>query len=190
MKIGLYFGTFNPIHIGHLIIAQAALNGSEIQQVWFVVSPSSPDKNYNKLLHEFDRYDLVREAIRGNPALKVSDVEFSLPKPSYTYATLDKLREKHPEHEFFIIMGSDNYQNIGKWKNVEEIRRKVRFIIYPRSDKESWQKDDDEMVTVIDAPLLQISSTYIRHQIKNDKDVRYLLPEDCSKLIREKGFYR
>ena len=189
MKIGLFFGTFNPIHIGHLIIAQAALNDSEIQQVWFVVSPSSPDKNYTKLLHEFDRYDLVREAIRNNPALKVSDVEFSLPKPSYTYATLQKLKEKHPEHEFFIILGSDNYQNIHKWKNAEEIRKQARFLVYPRSEKEYWEKDD-ELVQVIEAPLLQISSTYIRQQIKNDKDVRYLLPEDCSRLIQKKGFYR
>lgn len=190
MKIGLYFGTFNPIHIGHLIIAQAALNGSPIQQVWFVVSPSSPDKNYTKLLHEFDRYDLVREAISGNPAMKVSDVEFALPKPSYTYMTLEKLRQKHPEHEFFIIMGSDNYQNLHKWKNVEEIRKQVRFIIYPRNEHESRTNGDDELVHIIDAPLLHISSTYIRQQIKNDKDVRYLLPEDCSRLIREKGFYR
>lgn len=189
MKIGLYFGTFNPIHIGHLIIAEAALNFSPIQQLWFVVSPGSPDKNYTKLLHEFDRYDLVREAIAGNPKMKVSDVEFALPRPSYTYLTVQKLQEKHPEHEFYIVMGSDNYANLPKWKNVDELRRRVRFIVYPRSGEAAWNQED-ELTTRIEAPLLQISGTYIRQLIKEEKSVEYLVPEGCARMIREKGYYR
>lgn len=189
MKVGLYFGTFNPIHVGHLIIGEAALNFTDIQQLWFVVSPGSPDKNHQKLLHEFDRFDLVKEAISGQAKMRVTDIEFSLPKPSYTYLTLRKLKEKHPEHEFFIVMGSDNYANLHKWKNIEEIRQQVRFIVYPRSMEEKWMQEDD-LAIKIEAPLLQISGTYIRNLIKSEKSIDFLVPEGCSKLIREKRYYQ
>jgi len=189
MKVALFFGTFNPIHVGHLILAQSALENAGVHKVWFVVSPSSPDKDYTKLLHEFDRLDLVREAIRDNPDLKVSDVEFHLAKPSYTYLTIRKLKEENPDIEFFILMGADNYKNLSKWKNVEELRQQVRFIVYPRDENtEDWK--EDELCKFIKAPLLNISSTLLREMIKTGKSTRYLIPEDAIKLIEKKKFYK
>ena len=191
MKVGLFFGSFNPIHTGHLILAQAALDMADLNQIWFVVSPGSPDKDYSKLLHEFDRLDLVREAIRDNPDFRASDVEFSLPKPSYTYLTLRKLKEKHPAYQFFILMGADNYRNLGRWKNAEEIRQQVEFIVYPRHGaEENPEKADNELVHWIEAPLLEISATQVRSMIRKGQSVRYLIPEDARKLIESKGFYR
>ena len=191
MKIGLFFGSFNPIHTGHLILAQAALDMAALDQVWFVISPGSPDKDYSKLLHEFDRFDLVHASIRDNPGFRVSDVEFSLPKPSYTYLTLRKLKEKHPEHEFYILMGADNFHNLDRWKNVEEIRQQVKFIVYPRhSGEHQPEMENNELVQWIDAPLLQISATQVRSMIRKGQSVRYLIPEDARKLLELKGFYR
>jgi nicotinate-nucleotide adenylyltransferase len=189
MKIGLFFGTFNPIHIGHLIVAQAALQGAGLDKVWFVVSPSSPDKDYQKLLHEQDRFDLVREAIRDNPDFKALDIEFALPKPSYTYLTIRKLKEDFPQNEFFIIIGSDNYHNLSRWKHIEELRQNVRFVVYPRTEVKAEPKDD-ELSIWIDAPLLQISATSIREMIKAGKSLKYLIPEDAQRLIDKKGFYQ
>ena len=191
MHIGLFFGSFNPIHVGHLIIAQAALDMAALKQVWFVVSPGSPDKDYNKLLHEFDRFDLVFEAIRDNPSFRVSDVEFALPRPSYTYLTLRKLREKYPDYEFSIIMGADNFENLNRWKNVEEIRQHVRFVVYPRMGSQKPDRlEDNDLVSWIDAPLMQISATLIRDMIRKGQSVRYLIPEDARKLLELKGFYQ
>jgi len=189
MKVGLFFGSFNPIHIGHLILAQSALDMAGLDKIWFVVSPSSPDKDYSKLLHEFDRFDIAFAATRDNPAFKVLDIEFSLPKPSFTYLTLRKLKEKHPEDEFFILMGSDNFRNLDRWKNVEEIRQQVSFVIYPRlaSDRKTEQ---NELVTWIEAPLLQISATQVREMIKKGFSTQYLIPEEARKLIELKGFFR
>jgi nicotinate-nucleotide adenylyltransferase len=189
MKIGLFFGTFNPIHIGHLIIAQAALSQAKLDKIWFVVSPSSPDKDYSKLLHEFDRFDLVREAIRNNPDFKVLDVEFHLLKPSYTYHTLRKLRADFPENEFFIILGSDNFENLNRWKNAEEIRQQVKFVVYPRPGK-PIENRDDELVKIIKAPLLQISASEIRDMVSKGQSIHYLIPEDARILMEKKGFYK
>jgi len=189
MKIALFFGTFNPIHVGHLIIAQAALAQSDADKVWFVVSPSSPDKDYSKLLHEFDRFDLVREAVRDNPDFKALDIEFHLPKPSYTYLTIRKLKEEYPENEFFILMGSDNFQNLNKWKNIEELRQNVRFIVYPRGS-ENFEPSDNELCKTIKAPLLNLSSTHLRDMIKKGMSTKYLIPEDAFKLIQQKKFYQ
>jgi nicotinate-nucleotide adenylyltransferase len=191
MHIGLFFGSFNPIHIGHLILAQAALDMARLNQVWFVVSPGSPDKDYSKLLHEFDRFDLVFEAIRDNSSFRVSDVEFSLPRPSYTYLTMRKLREKHPEYRFSILMGADNFENLSRWKNVEELRQHVRFVVYPRfGAAKPTEAENNELVTWIEAPLLQISATQIRSMIKSGQSVRYLIPEDARRLLEAKGFYQ
>lgn len=189
MKIGLFFGTFNPIHIGHLLIAQAAINSGRMDKVWFVVSPNSPDKDYNKLLHEFDRYDLVFEAIRDNPDFKVLDVEFKLPKPSYTYLTIRKLKAEFPKYDFYLLVGSDNYKHLDKWKNIEELRQNVRFLIYPRYMEEGWKKED-ELTLILDSPLINISSTFIRSLIKRNLSAKYLVPEDALKLIQKKGFYQ
>lgn len=190
MKIGLFFGTFNPIHIGHLIVAEAALDQAGLDKVWFVVSPSSPDKDYNKLLHEFDRFDLVQEAIRGNLNFKATDVEFHLPRPNYTYQTLRKLKETYPEHQFFIIIGSDNYKNLDRWKNSDEIKANVDFVVYPRLGSAPEPIAADEKVKWIEAPLLQISATHIRNLIREGKSTRYLIPEDAQRLIRKKKFYQ
>ena len=175
--------------MGHLLIAQAALNSGKVDKVWFVVSPNSPDKDYTKLLHEFDRFDLVYEATRDHPDFKVLDLEFHLPKPSYTYLTLRKLKADFPEHEFFILMGGDNYKNLDRWKNVEEIRQSVRFLVYPRPGQ-ALEVKDDELVHWIEAPLLEISATSIRSLLKNQGSARYLVPESALKLIEKKGWYR
>lgn len=190
MKVGLFFGTFNPIHIGHLLIAQAAMNHAKMDKIWFVVSPSSPDKDYRRLLHEFDRFDLVFEAIQANPDFKVLDIEFHLPKPSFTYLTIRKLKENHPENEYFILIGGDNFTNIGRWKNSEELQKNVRFIIYPRDENKVGSLIADDVNIWIDAPYIKISSTYIRQLIQEDKSPKYLVPDPCIKLIEEKGYYR
>jgi nicotinate-nucleotide adenylyltransferase len=191
MKIGLFFGTFNPIHVGHLIIAQAGLNLGGMDKIWFVVSPSSPDKDYSKLLHEFDRFDLAFEATRDNPDFKVLDLEFHLPKPSYTYLTLRKLKADHPEHEFFILMGADNYKNLGRWKESGEIRRQVRFVVYPRpGDPIPENADHDELVQWINAPMLQMSATAIRDLVRQGRSIRYLVPENARLRIEKEGFYK
>jgi len=186
MRIGLFFGTFNPIHIGHLWIAQSAINMARMDKIWFVVSPSSPDKDYTKLLHEFDRFDLVQKAILDNPDFKATDVEFRLPKPSYTYHTIRKLKAEFPEHEFFILVGGDNFQNLDRWKNIEELRQSVRFIVYGRGEKATG---GDELHTYIDAPVVQISSTYIRELIRAEKSVKYLVPDAVASHIDRMKFY-
>jgi nicotinate-nucleotide adenylyltransferase len=191
MKIGLFFGTFNPIHIGHLIIAQAALNQAGLDKIWFVVSPSSPDKDYTKLLHEFDRFDLAFEATKDNPDFKILDVEFKLPRPSYTYLTIRKLKGDYPQNEFFIILGSDNFKGLNKWKNIEEIRKQVRFVVYPRpGEVVASESDGNELIRWIQAPLLQISATEIRDLVRKGKSTRYLIPEDAWKLMERNGFYK
>jgi nicotinate-nucleotide adenylyltransferase len=165
MKIGLFFGSFNPIHNGHLIIANHILNESGIDKVWFVVSPQNPFKNADSLLNNYDRLHLVRKAIENDPRMKASDIEFHLPKPSYTVTTLVYLKEKYPEHEFVLIIGSDSFQNLSKWKNFEIIVNNYRIIIYKRPGFEISNNIRAEIL-VMDAPLLEISATYIRELIK------------------------
>ena len=165
MKVGLYFGSFNPIHIGHLIIANHILNETELEKIWFVVSPQNPFKASDALLNEYDRLHLVRAAIEDDSRMKGSDIEFSLPKPSYTVHTLTYLKEKHPSHEFFIIMGSDSFQNLGKWKNSEVIISNYTIIIYKRPGFEVENKWN-ATIRILDAPLLEISATHIRGLIQ------------------------
>ena len=187
MKIGLYFGSFNPVHTGHLIIANHVLNTADIERLWFVVSPQNPFKSNNTLLNEYDRLHLIRTATEDDPRVKVSDIEFSLPKPSYTSVTLAHLSEKYPEHEFSIIMGSDSFQNLDKWKNYEMIIKHHSIFVYLRPGFEVINKLEAK-VTLLDAPLLQISSTAIRQLIKENKSIRYLVPDKVKDEI-EKGFY-
>src|SRR5580698_1218313 len=175
MKVGLYFGSFNPIHHGHLLIASYVLDHTELQQVWFVVSPQNPLKPAASLLNEYHRLYLVQLAVEGEKNLKASDIEFKLPKPSYTINTLTYLHEKYPTHEFSIIMGSDSYQNLPKWKNAEYLLRHYSIYVYKRPGNETLPayagaKDIHEL----DAPLLPISSTYVRKSIKDGKSIRYL----------------
>jgi nicotinate-nucleotide adenylyltransferase len=178
MYIGLFFGSFNPIHVGHLIIAQNLINDTKLEQVWMVVSPHNPLKEKSTLARDYDRFHLVQLATEDNPKIKASNIEFSLPKPSYTIDTLTYLQEKHPEHQFAIIMGGDNLISLPKWKNYELILRDYPIYIYKRPN---YNTDNiyftNAKITFVDAPLLDISSTKIRELIKSGKSIQYMVPE-------------
>ena len=189
MKIGLYFGSFNPIHIGHLIVASFVANHTEIQQVWFVVSPQNPLKTSSVLLHEYNRLHLVQLAMEDDIRLRASDVEFRLPRPSYTIDTLTYLQEKYPQHQFSIIMGSDSFQNLPRWKSFELLVKNYPFIIYKRPGfevKDSW----NAKLTILDAPMLSISATEIRNNIKEGKTIRYLVTEKVREEIEQNRYYK
>lgn len=189
MKIGLYFGSFNPIHTGHLIIANHVLNETDLQRIWFVVSPQNPFKLSSTLLNEYDRLHLVQIAVDGDERLKASEIEFSLPKPSYTSHTLAYLVEKYPSHQFQIIMGSDSFQNLGKWKNAESIINHFPIIIYKRPDHEISNELGGQ-ISVMNAPLLEISATYIRECIQKGKSIKYLVPKAVEEEIEKSSFYK
>ncbi len=189
MKIGLFFGSFNPIHIGHLIIANTIAHSPEVSQVWFVISPQNPFKKNTSLLHEFDRFDMVRLAIADNEKLNVTDIEFHLPKPSYTIDTLTYLQEKYPHHEFKIIVGEDNLKGFEKWKNYDKILEYYEVLVYPRPCVEPTPFHSHPKVKFISAPLIDLSATYIRNLIRNRQSIKYLVHEDVETLIRVKGFY-
>jgi nicotinate-nucleotide adenylyltransferase len=189
MKIGLYFGSFNPVHIGHLIIGSYIANEGLVDQVWFVVSPQNPLKPSNGLLNEYHRLHLVTLGIDQDTRLRASDVEFKLPKPSYTIDTLTYLKEKYPQHQFYVVMGSDSFQNLPKWKNFDLLVRDYTFIVYQRPGypvKESW----NARYTVVAAPMLDISATAIRQLIRSGKSVRYLVPDSVKEEIERNGYYK
>ena len=189
MNIGLYFGSFNPIHIGHLIISNHVLNETDVEKIWFIVSPQNPLKQSRSLLNEFDRLHLVRLAVDGDNRIKCSDIEFSLPKPSYTTNTLAFLNEKYPEHKFSIIMGSDSYQNLDKWKNFETIVADYPIYVYSREGFEI-NKVFHRMPIVLLAPIIQISASQIREYISLGKSIRYLVPENVREEIETRKFYK
>ena len=190
MRIGLYFGSFNPIHIGHLIVASYVANHTDMQQVWFVVSPQNPLKPSSVLLNEYHRLHLVHLAVEEDLRLKASEVEFKLPRPSYTIDTLTYLQEKYPQHEFSIIMGSDSFQNLPRWKNFELLVKNHPFIIYKRPGFEMPDDTWNAMVTVLNAPTLQISATEIRDNIKAGKTIRYLVPDKVREEIEQNSYYK
>ena len=189
MHIGLYFGSFNPIHIGHLIIANHVLNETPIDRIWFIVSPQNPLKESKTLLNEFDRLHLVRLATQDDNRIKCSDIEFNLPKPSYTSNTLAFLSEKYPEHQFSLIMGSDSYQNLEKWKNYETIINNYPVYVYKREGHEIKKTFDKEAAT-LNAPIIQISASQIREHIRSAKSIRYLVPEIVREEIESRKFYK
>jgi nicotinate-nucleotide adenylyltransferase len=189
MKIGLYFGSFNPVHVGHLIIASHIADNTDIQQVWFIVSPQNPLKKSISLLNAYHRLHLVQLAIEDDIRLKASNVEFNLPKPSYTIDTLAYLREKYPQHEFFVILGSDSFSNLQKWKNYEQLISENTFIVYPRPGFPISEKITTNTI-VVKAPFLEISSTMIREIIKAKKSIRYLVPEKVREEIEENNYYK
>jgi len=189
MTIGLYFGSFNPVHVGHLIIANHIVNTTELDQVWFVISPQNPFKASASLLNEYQRLHLVNIAIDGETKLRASNVEFKLPKPSYTIDTLTYLSEKHPEHSFSIIMGSDGFQNLDKWKNYETLIKNYAIYIYKRPGFEITETFGAN-IKILDAPLLDISSTRIRSLIKEKKSIRFLVPDVVKDEIDGNGYYR
>ncbi|MET0573889.1 MAG: nicotinate (nicotinamide) nucleotide adenylyltransferase [Pedobacter agri] len=189
MNIGLYFGSFNPIHIGHLVIANHILNETDIRKVWFVVSPQNPLKESKTLLNEFDRLHLVRLAVQEDNRMKCSDIEFNLPKPSYTSSTMIFLSEKYPDHKFSLIMGSDSYQNLDKWKNFETLISNYPIYVYKRLGHEI-EKTFEKKPIILNAPVIQISASQIRELIKSGKSIRYLVPEIVREEIETRKFYR
>jgi len=191
MTVGLFFGSFNPIHHGHLIIANYILENTGLDQVWFVVSPQNPLKPAGSLLNEYHRLYLVNAAIEGENKLKASDIEYKLPKPSYTADTLAYLQEKYPEHQFGIIMGSDSYENLPKWKNYRYILQHYPIYVYKRAQHELLPNyPEAKEIIVLEAPLLPISATHIRKNIKEGRSIRYLVPESVREEIERNGYYR
>lgn len=191
MQVGLYFGSFNPIHHGHLIIASFLLENTDLDQVWFVVSPQNPLKPSVSLLNEYHRLYLVQAAIEGENNLKASDIEFRLPKPSYTVDTLTYLQEKYPAHQFSIIMGSDSFANLPKWKNYSWLLQHYPIYVYERPGHEVLPSfPEAKKITVLNAPLLPISATHIRKNIKEGKSIRYLVPDAVREEIERNGYYR
>lgn len=176
MKIGLYFGSFNPIHIGHLIIANHFQQFSDLDQVWFVVSPQNPFKEKKSLANEYERLNMVELAIEGYPNLRASNIEFSLTQPSYTIHTLLALHEKYPKDEFSLIMGADNLRGLKKWKNYEQIIKNHPIYVYPRYESEIKHKPENADIHVVNAPLIEISSTFIRDAIRDKKNIKPMLP--------------
>jgi nicotinate-nucleotide adenylyltransferase len=198
-RIGLYFGTFNPIHVGHMIIANHMAQHHAIDQVWFIVSPQNPLKPKASILADYHRLALVRAAVEDNTKLQASNIEFDLPQPSYTAHTLLALKEKYPQNAFTIIMGEDNLNTLHKWKNHEEILKNHSILVYPRVESdESLLVNVQEKsalleldnVQIVDAPLMKISASFIRKSIKEKKDVRYLLTERVMKYVEEMHFYK
>ena len=185
MKIGLYFGSFNPVHNGHLAIAQFLMQKSLFDQIWMVVSPNNPLKNSNDLIDSFHRLNMVNLAILNLPYLKVCDVEFSLPLPSYTINTLDYLEKQYPNYKFSLIMGTDNVATLHLWKNYEEILKRYLFYVYPRYNEISGEWIKHQHINYIDAPLLPISSTEIRSLLQQQKTVTAYLPALVLKYIEE-----
>ena len=190
MQIGLFFGSFNPIHVGHLIIADTIATSGLVGQVWLVVSPQNPFKKNNTLLHEFDRFQMVRLAIADNPRLNVTDIEFHLPKPSFTIDTLTYLQEKYPQHQFKIIIGEDNLSNFEKWKNHEQILQYHEILVYPRPNSPQTPWHQHPKVKFVTAPLIELSATYIRQRIRTGLSVKYLVHEDVENFMRAKKFYQ
>ena len=190
MHIGLFFGSFNPVHIGHMALANYMLSFTEMDQVWLVVSPHNPLKNKNQLLDQQHRLNLVRTAIDDHPKMKASNIEFGLPQPSYTINTLVHLKEKYPEHNFSLIMGQDNLQSFHKWRNYEEILKNYHIYVYPRPGADSGQFVNHPHVHLTDAPIIDISSTFIRNAIKEKKDVRFFLPQKVWEEIDGMNYYR
>jgi nicotinate-nucleotide adenylyltransferase len=189
MKIGLYFGSFNPIHTGHLIIANYVAYNTDVDKVWMVVSPQNPLKPSGSLLNEHNRFHLVEMAIKDEPKLRASNIEFSLPRPSFTIDTLTYLTEKFPTQEFAIIMGSDSFQNITRWRNYQQILKNYSIYVYERPGHPVTDTHGGD-VQVLQAPLLDISATSIRNWIKEGKSIRYLVPDNVLAYIAENNYYK
>lgn len=192
MKIGLYFGSFNPIHIGHLVIANHMAEYSDLDQIWFVVTPHNPFKKKSSLLDNYQRLEMVYEATKDYSNLKASDIEFNLPQPNYTVNTLVHLQEKYPDKDFALIMGEDNLKGFHKWKNYEVILENHNIYVYPRisENKVETQFDGHKKIHHVDAPIMQLSSTFIRKAIKEGKNIEPMLPKNVWEYLDEMNFYK
>lgn len=189
MKVGLYFGSFNPIHNGHLIIANHVLHNTDIGAVWFVVTPQNPFKQNHSLLNEYHRLHLVQTAIEGETNMMAVDIEFKLPRPSYTIETLSYLVEKYPDHEFSVIMGSDSLENIEKWKNADIILKQYKICVYERLNY-PIKKIPGGNIIALKAPIIEISASLIRKLVKEGKSIRYLVPDSVMNEINKSGYYK
>jgi nicotinate-nucleotide adenylyltransferase len=192
MKIGLYFGTFNPIHVGHLIIANHMAENSDLEQIWLVVTPHNPHKQKSTLLDDYQRLHLVHLATEDYPKIKPSDIEFKLAQPNFTVHTLAHLKDHFPQHEFSLIMGEDNLNSLHKWKNFEYILENHNLYVYPRVSVNDENNDllNHARVHKVAAPIVEISSTFIRENIKNKKNFRPLLPEKVWEYIDHNNLYK
>lgn len=192
-KTGLFFGSFNPIHIGHLILANYILENTDMAELWFVVSPQNPFKDKKTLLSDHNRLDMVERAVKNYPKMRTSNIEFSLPKPSYTIDTLTYLHEKYPSTSFSLIMGEDNLAGLGKWKNAEQLISNHQIIVYPRmfeGEKKDSEYLQHENITLIKAPIIELSATEIRTMIKEGKNVRPMLPPEVFEYLDGSNFYK
>jgi len=190
MKIGLFFGSFNPVHVGHMILANYMFEYTDLERIWFVISPQNPFKDKSILLDEKHRYNMVNIAIGENDKMKASDVEFQLQKPSYTIDTLNLLTKENPEDEFVIIMGTDNLENFDKWKDYLKIIDKYNIYAYVRPTSDGGYMKNHEKVKIVNAHMVELSSTFVRQAIKENRDIRYLLPSEVWKHIQKMNFYK
>lgn len=192
-KIGLFFGSFNPIHIGHLILANYILEYSDMDELWFVVSPQNPFKDKKTLLSDHNRLDMVERAIKNYPKMRASNIEFSMPKPSYTIDTLTYLKEKYPDYSFALIMGEDNLKSLHKWKNSDLLINNHQIIVYPRvfeNDDKKSEYVQHKNISLIQAPIIELSATEIRTMIKSGKNVRPMLPPEVLEYLDGSSFYK
>ena len=190
MKVGLYFGTYNPVHIGHLAIANYMVEFTEIERLWFVISPQSPFKTKKKLLDNYQRLEMVSRAIDYDTRLQASNIEFKLPIPSFTIDTLTYLKEQHPDHEFYLIMGGDNLVHLHKWKNHEIILSDYKVLVYPRPGHDIETFLTHANIQLVNAPIMEISSSFIRKAIAEGKDVRHFIPSKAYQYLDEMNFYK
>lgn len=191
MKIGLFFGTYNPVHVGHMVIANYMVEFTDLDQIWLVVTPQNPFKQKESMLKDYDRLHLMHLAIGDDSRLKASDIEFSLPQPNYTVTTLAYIKEKFPEHQFALIMGADNLNNFHKWKNHEVILKDHELYVYPRLESnEGGQLRQHYKVNYVEAPVMKISSSFIRRAIGEGKNVNHYMPSATAKYIDEMNFYK
>ncbi|QQT27591.1 MULTISPECIES: nicotinate (nicotinamide) nucleotide adenylyltransferase [Sphingobacterium] len=188
-KVGLFFGSFNPVHVGHLIIANYMANHTALDEVWFVVSPQNPFKKKASLADPYDRLEMVNLAIEDTENLRCSNIEFNLPVPSYTIDTLVHLSEKYPDKQFHLIMGQDNLESLQKWKNIDIILRDYHIYVYPRPGYNSGDFKDHPSITITDTPLMELSSTFIRKAIQEGKDIKFFTPDKVIEFIDKKGLY-
>ncbi len=192
-KIGLFFGSFNPVHIGHLILANYILENTDMEELWFVVSPQNPFKDKKSLLKDHNRLDMVQAALKNYPKMRASNIEFSLPKPSYTIDTLAYLHEKFPDYTFALIMGEDNLGSLAKWKNADTLVNRHQIIVYPRifsGEKKDSEYLQHENISIVNAPIIELSATEIRNMIKEGKNVRPMLPPEVFDYLDGSSFYR
>ncbi|HPG09253.1 MAG: nicotinate-nucleotide adenylyltransferase [Lewinellaceae bacterium] len=190
MKVGLFFGSFNPVHTGHMIIAHYMAEYTDLEQVWIIVSPQNPFKKKDTLANDYDRLHLVHLAIGDHLHLRASNIEFNLPKPSYTIDTLTYLHEKYPEHEFCLIMGGDNLASLPKWKNYEQILAHHHIYVYSRPNIDPGPLVSHPRVTMAEAPLLDISASFIRQCIRSGKSVQYMVPDAVFAYLKDTNLYR